>query len=88
MMKVVLLNRNYPYYKLDSASSLTTGKVYNVIEPPKSLIDSKISVYHYLIENDYGIKSYFKKSFFKLLSEVRDDKINFLLDENSSMDEV
>ncbi len=84
-MKVVLLNNNHPYYKLDSTSSLTVGRIYDVIynSVPVGIIGD-----HYLIKNDYGVEAYFKRSFFKLLSEVRGDKISLLLNENSSVDEI
>jgi hypothetical protein len=49
---------------------LTIGKTYD------ALIDNE---YGYVIINDYGVRDWNPKEWFKLLSEIRIEKINKLL---------
>ena len=51
---------------------LTIGKLYKVIE-------NESNKYVYKIINDYSNESYHPKTYFKILSEIRNDKINKLL---------
>ena len=63
------------YIKNDGYGAwITTGKTYNVIEEENN---------HYKIINDNGIESWFPQKLFKRLSEIRNETINKLLEDES-----
>jgi hypothetical protein len=57
---------------------ITVGKIYKVI-------NNSVSNYGYRIMNDYGFVSWFDCSYFKTLSEIRNETINKLLEDESKM---
>ena len=65
-MKVVCINNS------DGWHYLTKGKIYDIIKEDN---------YNYNIINNKGYNSWYPKSCFKLLSEIRNEKINKLLAE-------
>ena len=60
-------------------SNLTIGKTYNVIR-----VDCEDDVDYYGIIDD-GYKVWYEKEYFKPLSEIRNERIDKLLENESSM---
>ena len=68
-MKIVCINNE------NCEDELTIGKSYDVI----------FEGYNYMIINDNGYKWWCIRSWFKSLLEIRNEKINKLLDDESKM---
>lgn len=66
-MKVVCIRNKYEHELL-----LTLGKVYDVID--------ERSVLGYLIVNDEGVTNFYAQELFIYLTELRDEKLNNLLE--------
>lgn len=66
-MKVVCIRNKYEHELL-----LTIGKVYDVID--------ERSVLGYLIVNDEGVTHFYAQELFIYLTELRDEKLNNLLE--------
>jgi hypothetical protein len=64
-MKVVCIDNDNDWFYL------TIGKVYEVII---------VSDFGYILINDISIKCNYRKEYFKTLSEIRNEKIDKLLD--------
>ena len=66
-MKVVCIRNKYEHELL-----LTIGKVYDVRDERSELV--------YLIVNDEGVKHFYAQELFIYLTELRDEKLNNLLE--------
>ena len=60
----------------DGWFNLTSGKTYEIIDE---------DIYYYLIINDIGDEDWFRKSYFRSLSEYRNETIDKLLADESKM---
>lgn len=73
-MKVKCINNRYEYNNWKFIS-LTIGKIYDVFEIIRDC--------EYLIINDHNMESSYPKECFTSLSEIRNDTINKLLEDES-----
>ena len=74
-MKVICINNRYQggiTNEYDNYLLLTVGKTYDVID--------ERSIMGYLLRNDEGESHFYDTDHFRLLSEVRDEKIDKLLE--------
>ncbi len=72
-MKVICIDNRYnDMPQEDNELLLTVGKTYDVIDDIASL--------GLVITNDEGVNHFYARELFKLLTEVRDEKIDKLLE--------
>ena len=72
MNKVICINNNNTSFGPRVSSFLTIGKVYNVS------IERSNDEDYFIIKDDIGVSGLFRKYRFKLLSDVREDKLKEL----------
>jgi hypothetical protein len=69
------------FIKNDTEIGLTIDKIYDVIKINNGIkmdLDPDGTIL-YVIENDYGIKLHYLSTWFKTISEIREEKLNRLL---------